>query len=182
MNKSYIFGYGSLVSPADVARTLGRRPEFIYPVTLDGWIREWGIVIENAGARHRSVRLADGTVAPGCIAVLNVRRPATGEEPTHPNGVLFEVNEAELRLMDARETHYDRHDVTVDIAGGPIQGTVYTYVGRERFFLAHNAGVPVVIPGDYSELVTQAFLGLGGTMHENYLNSTMPSELALSAV
>src|SRR6185312_1934078 len=132
--KDYIFGYGSLVSSADVARTLGRHPEFIYPITLNGWIREWGIVIDNAGAQHRSVRLADGTVVPGCIVVLNVRRPTAQERPTHPNGVLFEVTEAELLLMDARETHYDRHEVTQDITGGP-PGVIYTYVGRDQHLL-----------------------------------------------
>jgi len=179
MGKYYIFGYGSLVSSADVARTLGRHPEFIYPITLNGWIREWGIVIDNAGAQHRSVRLADGTVVPGCIVVLNVRRPTAQERPTHPNGVLFEVTEAELLLMDARETHYDRHEVTQDITGGP-PGVIYTYVGRDQHLLRPTIRKSVVIPADYSELVAQAFLGLDEAMHKTYLSSTLPSELALS--
>lgn len=181
MSKQYVFGYGSLASPEDAARTLGRLPSFIYPVSLHGWIRDWSVVIQNDTAAHRSVTLPDGMVAPGSIVVLNVRRPALNERATNPNGVLIEVTEADLRKLDARETHYDRHDVTADIVGGPA-GIIYTYVGKDHFLLAQNTFAQAVIPADYSELVAQAFLGLGEAMHDTYVSSTVRSKLALSTV
>ena len=176
--KQYIFGYGSLVSVKDVARTLGRTPRFIYPAALKGWIREWGVVINNTETFNRCIRLADGSPAPGYIAVLNVRRPAAGERATHPNGVLFEVTEAELEKMDHRETHYTRLDVTSDVVNKPT-GRVYVYTGNDRFLISRAAEAAIVIPGDYHDLVRQGFGSLSQTMLDEYLKSTLPSDLTI---
>jgi hypothetical protein len=176
--KQYIFGYGSLVSVEDVARTLGRAPSLIHPVTLKGWVREWGVVIDNTKAEHRCVRLADGRIAPGYIAVLNVRLPAAGERPTDPNGVLFEVTEADLRKIDERETHYERLDVTDSVVNKPT-GTIYAYTGHDRFLLAAKAWSDIVIPGAYHDLVERGFASLGPKMSREYLSSTLPSSLPI---
>ena len=175
-SKQYIFGYGSLVSADDVARTLGRIPSLIHPVKLKGWVREWGVVIDNTKAAHRCVRLADGRIAPGYIAVLNVRRPAAGERPTDPNGVLFEVTEADLRKIDERETHYKRLVVTDSVVNKPT-GTIYTYTGHDRFLLTGMDRPDIVIPGAYHDLVEQGFASLGQKMRVEYLSSTLPSGL-----
>lgn len=177
MRKRYIFGYGSLVSPEDVARTLGRRPNMVYPVTLNGWIREWSVVIDNTIARHRCIRKADGSLLPGYIAVLNVRRPGPGEHPTNPNGVLFEVTEADLRRIDTRETHYRRVDVTRDVVNRPT-GIIYTYSGLDRFLLG-SKHAQTAIPGHYHALVRQGFTALGPNMYETYLSTTLPTRLRI---
>ena len=177
-SKHYIFGYGSLVSADDVARTIGRVPPLIHPVTLKGWIREWGVVIDNTKAAHRCVRLTDGRIAPGYIAVLNVRLPAPGERPTDPNGVLFEVTEAELKKMDERETHYKRLVVSTSVVNKPT-GIIYAYTGHDRFLLTGIDSPDIVIPGAYHDLVEQGFASLGGTMRDEYLSSTLPSDLRI---
>lgn len=178
MSKLYVFGYGSLVSADDVARTLGRRPTLIYPVTLKGWLREWGVVIENVTAKHRCVRLPDGSPAPGHIVVLNVRRPGSGEEPTDPNGVLFEVTDEELREVDRREKSYRRVDVTEDVIGGP-RGSIYTYSGLDNFLISNHTGGPMVIPGSYHELVRLGFTSLSPDMYDAYVGSTRTSDLPI---
>lgn len=175
--KVYVFGYGSLANADDVARTLGRLPSFIHPAKLEGWVREWGLVIRNDES-HRCVRLPDGTVAPGYIAVLNVRRPMAGETPTDPNGVLFEVDDEDLLKIDAREQHYRRLDVTRHVRGAP-EGIVYTYTGLDKFLIANHDGSPTVIPANYSELVSSSFMLLGPDGHELYVSTTLPSDLPL---
>ncbi len=181
MSKQYIFGYGSLVSAKDIARTLGRQPSLIHPAVLKGWIRDWSVVIDNTAAEHRCVRLPDGNLAPGHIVVLNVRRPARGEKPTDPNGVLFEVTEADLQKMDKRETHYTRLDVTEHVVNKPtgITCTIYAYSGHERFLISRSKTIKAVIPGAYSELVEQGFMSLGTGMRDEYLNSTVVSSLPI---
>lgn len=174
----YVFGYGSLVSAEDVARTLGRMPEFIHPVRLKGWVREWGVVIDNTEAEHRCVRLADGSVAPGRIAVLNVRRPAPGERPTHPNGVLFRVTPSDLKKMDGRETHYERLDVSSSVVNKPT-GIIYTYTGLGGSLIGRASRSGVVIPGAYHDLVRRGFDALGPKMLDEYLNSTLRSDLEI---
>ena len=177
----YVFGYGSLVSTKDVARTLGREPVLIHPVELKGWVRDWGVVIDNTIAAHRCVRLPDGSVAPGYIAVLNVRRPLPGERPTHPNGVLFEVTDDELKKLDDREKCYERLDVTAYVVNAPT-GTVYVYSGLDKHLIANHDGPDgsaVVIPGAYAELVKRGFAELSPDMHQAYLKSTLSSRLSV---
>ena len=174
--KKYVFGYGSLVNVDDVYRTLGRRVEFIYPVELSGWIRDWSVVID-ATASHRSRGLARDSKAPGHIVVLNVRQPGVDELSTNPNGVLFEVDDIDLQKIDCRETHYRRHDVTSDIADAP--GIVYTYTGLEQFLDSQNPGLVPVIPGPYLEIVTNGFQTLAPDAYTRYISSTQPSKLPI---
>ncbi|HVX57929.1 MAG TPA: gamma-glutamylcyclotransferase family protein [Candidatus Saccharimonadales bacterium] len=185
--KQYVFGYGSLVCPDDVARTLGRRVKMIYPVSLTGWIRDWSVVINNTDAEHRAVRVSEGSL-PSYIVVLNVRRPLSSEVPTDPNGVLFEVTDEDLRKLDEREHHYRRLDVTADVVNAPTDGSIYMYTGLDEHLITRYvrrvhrprraaATDIVVIPGPYFELVAQGFAALGPDMHQAYLDSTRPSSL-----
>ena len=173
--KQYVFGYGSLVSREDIFRTLGRQVEFIYPATLNGWIRDWSVVIDNTTS-HRQFALGGGKGVANYVAALNVRRPATDEPSTNPNGILFEVSEADLRKLDKRESHYRRVDITTDVVNRPT-GTVYTYTGLDQFLDVHNEAVKAVIPESYLELVTQGFASLGPDMRGEYLRTTQPSSL-----
>lgn len=178
-DKKYIFGYGSLVSIADVARTLGHPVELIYPFTLNGWIRDWSVVVDNATS-HRRLKLVASGEAPEYIAALNVRRPAAGERATNPNGVLFEVTDADLEMLDKRECNYARQDVTNDVVGWST-GTVFAYTGLERCLSAQNVDLVVIIPSSYFDLVIQGFASLGPDMHETYISSTLVSSLPVHA-
>jgi hypothetical protein len=172
--KQYIFGYGSLVSPDDVYRTLGRRVELIYPVELRGWIRDWGVVVD-VSKTHRRFKLDAG--CPTHIAALNIRRPGRGERPTNPNGVLFAVDEADLAKLDIRESCYERTDVTEDIVDPPADGVIYAYTGLDTYLLAQCEGLEVVIPKPYQDIVVRGFTALGAEVHDAYARSTLISEL-----
>jgi dephospho-CoA kinase len=112
---SWVFGYGSLVSPMSLARTLGR------PVPTD---RDWVLAVLRGYGRRwnygsRSVRAdweIDGRpVERGLIVALGLV-DAPGE---WCNGAVAAVSDDELALLDRRERDYDRVDVTdrIDPAG-----------------------------------------------------------------
>jgi hypothetical protein len=174
--KQYIFGYGSLVSPKDVFRTLGRRVQLIYPVELHGWVRDWGVVI-NVTKTHRGFKLYEG--CPGYVAALNIRRPEPGERPTNPNGVLFEVTDKDLAKLDKRENCYDRVDVTADIVDAPANAVVYAYSGLDTYLLARKKGLKVVIPKLYQDIVVDGFSALGPEGKQRYMTTTLKSKLAI---
>ena len=103
----WVFGYGSLASPASVARTLGR------PVPTD---RGWRVGhLEGYGRRGNSGskrlrgnwELGDASVAAGVVVSLGLVR---ADETC--NGALVRVSQTELHLLDRRESDYERTDVT----------------------------------------------------------------------
>lgn len=176
-NKIYVFGYGSLVCPDDIAVTLGRAVEVVYPATQQGWIRDWSVVVDNRLSRPRYYQLAEDGSTPNYVVALNVRRPYAEESATNPNGVLFEVSSADLVKLDTRECDYARVDVTEDIVGAPDGAVVYTYTGLpEHLLQSHSEGVAIV-PQSYANLVANGFTKLGADMYAQYVRSTQPAVL-----
>lgn len=176
-SKTYIFGYGSLVCPDDIAVTLGHTVDVIQPVTLQGWIRDWSVVVDNRLSRPRYYQLIEDNSIPDYVVALNVRRPGEGEVATNPNGVLFEVSEVDLLLLDARECNYDRVDVTEDVLGAP-NGVVYTYTGLAQHLLHVHDEQEVIVPQSYARLVADGFAKLGEDMYAQYAHSTQPVMLS----
>ena len=173
---TWVFGYGSLASPASLARTIGRlaRPgRDVHPATLDGYGRRW-----NYGVGHvtASWTRPDGTeVTDGTIVALGI----VGSPGESVNGVIASLTEAELSDLDHRERDYDRVDVSdsvvlgdeSDLGGLPI----VTYVPRssaiERYESARDAGTGGV-RRTYWELVEDAFGVLGDDQLRRYREST----------
>ena len=128
---AWVFGYGSLVSPASLARTIGRlaKPgKGFHPATLTGYGRRW-----NYGVGHvtGSWTTDDGTdVIDGTIVALGLIESADEQV----NGAIASLTADELADLDHRERSYDRVDVTtlivgiddVDLGGLPV----FTYVPR----------------------------------------------------
>src|SRR5690606_4242253 len=92
---TYVFGYGSLVSPASAARSLGRELTIdgLPSALLTGHRRDWGIGVP--------VEFDDGfrTVA----TFLDVQP----REGSAVRGALLRVTDDELRILAAREAQYD---------------------------------------------------------------------------
>jgi hypothetical protein len=174
--QTYIFGYGSLVSPADVYRTLGRAVD-MYPAVLQGWVRDWSVAVDNQAMRRSFVRLDDGSM-PSQVLALNVRQPASGEAPTNPNGVLFAVSPADLVALDARETCYQKIDVS-DTILAPVTGTIYTYTGFEQYLYTYDDLQRSIVPESYLKVVKNGFLAWGNDAYEQFLASTVPSPCAV---
>jgi len=173
---AWVFGYGSLVSPASLARTIGRlaKPgKGFHPATLTGYGRRW-----NYGVGHvtGSWTTDDGTdVIDGTIVALGLIESADEQV----NGAIASLTADELADLDHRERSYDRVDVTtlivgiddVDLGGLPV----FTYVPRasavERYESARNAGTGA-IRRTYWNLVDDAFGRLGENERTEYHEST----------
>lgn len=179
---SWVFGYGSLVSPVSLASTIGRHvdPSDVVVAHLDDFGRRW-----NYGSLHlRGDWDHDGvTVRQGLVVSLGIVA-AAGERC---NGVAVRVTEDELALLDWRERDYHRTDVTDAVTaevdrpfsgGRPFSGDrVVTYVPRlsaiERYEAARDAR-RAAIRRSYWELVNAAFADLGGDHPTLYATTPAP--------
>lgn len=175
MTGCWVFGYGSLVSPASFGATLGRELRLgrdVLEAEVDGYGRRW-----NYGVMHTEGTSVDddGAIRTWTIVALGVV-PAEGERV---NGVVTWVDDAELARLDRRERHYDRVDVTsrvvVDGASERLASPVVTYVPRaeaqRHFELAREAG-RAAIERRYWDLVDGAFAALGPDRHARYHATT----------
>jgi hypothetical protein len=171
--KLAVFGYGSLVSPASFAETLGRDPDRVVPVRLHGWRRRWSVGRDNRSAEKTFAR-PDGEIPPWIIG-LNIEAAAdqelSADEALAPNGALIELSEAELKRLDLREMRYRRVEVgdAIDAPAGFDRVVAYT-AREEHFYPAPPEGAVAMAP--YVRAVEQAFRALGKSQWELFLKST----------
>lgn len=169
---TWVFGYGSLVSPASLASTIGRHvdPPDVTIAHLDGYGRRW-----NYGSLHlRGDWHHDGVaIEQGLVVSLGL---ILADETC--NGVAVRVTAEELAQLDWRERDYERTDVSDQIRSDLTAGTrVVTYVPRpsavHRYETARDEG-RAAIRRPYWDLVADAF-GLLGTDHlESYSSTPAP--------
>jgi cation transport regulator ChaC len=184
---TWVFGYGSLVDPSSLGRTLGRPVEVgvdFVEAGLRGWGRRW-----NYGVGHVSAtwRAADGCmVQDGVIVALGIV-PSPAD---HVNGIIARVSERELAALDVRERDYDRVDVTHQVSitatgTGPAVARIVTYAPRtsaiERYRSARDAG-RAGIRDTYWGLVDAAFAVLGPDRLDEYRATTPPPDVPVVVV
>jgi len=175
----WIFGYGSLVSPASMATTIGRTvaADDVAVAHLDGFGRRWnyGSMHLRGDWDHDGVRVTQGLV-------VSLGLVAAGAESC--NGVIVRVTSDELAQLDWRERDYQRTDVTDlirldDGAGTRRSRRVMTYVPRpsaiERYEQARDLG-RAGIRQSYWKLVGAAFGDLGDD-HLGNFESTPPPDV-----
>jgi hypothetical protein len=165
-----IFAYGSLASLASAERTLGRSVHHLGIARLSGWRRRWSQVRDNLRSEKTFVRGDDGTAPPFCLG-LNIERVSG----PGPNGVLFEVSEAELERLALREIRYDPVEVSGQLAGHATRGLdrVITFTAKPE----NHADVPpagAVILASYARAVEAAFRALGREQLELFRKTTGP--------
>ncbi|MGB0112805.1 MAG: gamma-glutamylcyclotransferase family protein [Ilumatobacteraceae bacterium] len=179
---TWVFGYGSLVSPASLATTIERTvaPADVAVATLHGYGRRWNY---GAGRLQCSWTLDGVEVDDGVMVALGLVR----SEHESCNGVAFKVTPTELEHLDRRERNYDRTDITDLITlddpvpgvatASPSGATFVTYVPRagaiEHYETARDAG-RAAIRQSYWDLVLDAFETLGGTHPERYATTPQP--------
>jgi cation transport regulator ChaC len=172
---TYVFGYGSLVSPASVTATLGHDGPGFDVARLHGWRRAWNVGSDGESHPERTFVRPDGSVFGGITVVLGLI-PADGG----CGGAVFGVTPADLALLDVRERNYDRVDVSdrVDWPARPAGCTVLTYLPRRRAVARlHRAvagGREVVVREQYLRLVEDAFAATGRL--DDYRRSTPAPE------
>lgn len=180
--ETWVFGYGSLVSPASMATTIGRvaGPHDVAPAELAGFGRRWnyGALSVTGSWKHDGRSIVDG------VMVALGLTPSDGERC---NGVAVRVNDDDLVGLDLRERHYDRTDVTDQITlGEPVEGLatarprdarIFTYVPRieaVEHYTAGRDGGRAAIRQDYWNLVDDAFATLGPAHLEQYRTTPPP--------
>jgi dephospho-CoA kinase len=167
----WVFGYGSLVSAASVASTIGRTVtpgDGFAPAELRGFGRRWNYGVSAAGVSVEP----DGSVRAWTIVALGL----VEAQDEVVNGVVVRVSLGELALLDRREQNYDRVDVTHLVTdSGLVDDDVVTYVPRtepvERCSAAREAGTAAV-EQRYWDLVDGAFADLGADHLDRYHATT----------
>lgn len=174
-----VFAYGSLVSAASAAATLGRPPRASWPAgeavaaRLSGWRRRFSVIRDNRACEKTFALDADGSL-PGHLLGLNIE--PTGSPGDLVNGLLIAVSAAELDRLDRREIRYDRREVAAAIeppTAGERFPTVLTYVAKP----AQHAPAPpagAVILRSYIDAVEAAFDALGPGQLAEFRRTTGP--------
>ncbi len=170
MADTWVFGYGSLVDPRSLARTIDRLAEIgvdAFQADLAGFGRRWN---------YGTLAVGESVDEPGRewrIVALGLE--AAADESV--NGLIARVDDDDLAALDRRERNYDRVDVTaaMTIAVDIDVGAVVTYVPRaepvERFEQARADGT-AAISKRYWDLVDNAFAALGPGQQERYRATT----------
>lgn len=168
--KTAVFGYGSLVSPQSIGRTLGRTPQPPLPARLEGWRRRWSLLRDNLRSEKTFARADDGELPPWVLG-LNLETDADGDGKLAPNGALIEVGEAELERLDLREIRYLRVEVGAQIRSDAEFDRIVTYTARPENFVAEPPeGAVAMAP--YLRAVETAFRELGEGEWEQFLANT----------
>ncbi len=176
--RTWVFGYGSLVSRASFEQTLGRtvRDDEVHAAVLAGFGRRWNYASPR---RRGSWSTTDGVVDDGTVVCLGIVE-AVGETA---NGSVIAVTGAELVEVDRREAAYDRVDVTDLVEpDGRIgrRDRVVTYVPRaaaiERYERARALGTAAV-ERRYWDLVIDAFTAHGTAALDRYRATTPAPEV-----
>jgi hypothetical protein len=172
----YVFGYGSLVDPADWL--FQRHPgEFEDPtyVLIDGFRRHWDLAADNTDADHDHKYHADAATGERVdiyVATLGLEL----DEETACNGVAIPVDAERLAWLDRREgLLYDRIVIDPGRISEPLEGTLWTYFPKPTALAAFEAGMQrenVYLPRFYIEGVTAAFTRRGEDALSAYRAST----------
>lgn len=179
---TWIFGYGSLVSPDSLASTIGRTVTpgtGMHVAALKGFGRRWNYgskVLRGDWTTDDGHELTGGLV----VSLGIIEAP---DEST--NGVIFAVDNTELADLDWRERAYDRIDVTDritllgDSADVELDEPVVVYFPQPssitRYERHRDAG-NAAIRESYWHLVDQAFAALGDD-HLTWYRSTPPPDV-----
>ena len=174
MSGVWIFGYGSLVDPSSFGATIGRalRPGVdFFEAELAGFGRRWNYGVMHVAASGPG---PNGTELEYTIVALGIVRAS--DETV--NGVVGWVTADELTLLDHRERHYDRIDVTDDAtvhSAGDFSGPVAVYFPRraavEHYERARDQG-RAAIEQRYWDLVDHAFAKFGADTLSRYRATT----------
>jgi cation transport regulator ChaC len=165
-----VFGYGSLVSRASIAETLGHETPAPIPARLKGWRRRWSIYRVNT-AHEKVFERVDGEPFQHIVG-LNIERAPDAPENEWPNGVLIELSEGELERLDRREVRYDRVDVTDGvIADGAEFDRVYAFTAKAGHYAAEIPPGAIII-ASYVHACEAAFCELGPKAWDEFMATT----------
>ena len=182
----YVFGFGSLVALAALARFLGRAPLAPREYALCSLLhhrRRWDIArdnSENLPGRPHYVCAESGARLNLFVTSVNIR-PHAG---ARVNGVAFRVGGGDIARLDHREGNYDRIEVSGQI-DRDVPGRVWAYRGSAAAETRYRQGVAAgaaVVSSQYHDIVTDAFASHGGDFLDAYHASTDSPEVPFQAL
>lgn len=137
---TYVFGYGSLLDPHSLRRTLPEiDPGDCIPAKAGGMIRCFDVAFPNDGSQQDKAYYAADGHRPPRILLCNLR-PAPGRSA---NGICIPVGPRELAAVRDRERRYTATDVTDLITAHPGRaapaGQVLAFLGRAEFSRSADA-------------------------------------------
>lgn len=181
--KTWIFAYGSLVSPTSLASTIGRTVTVgtgMHVAQLAGWQRAWNYGSEVLRGDWVD-DLGSETIGGLVVSLGLVTLPDAAV-----NGVVFAVNDEELADLDWRERAYDRVDVTeqitlIDVSSDVrLDESIQVYVPRQAAISRYEAHRDLGTAGirrSYWHLVEDAFAELGDHHLDWYRRTTPPPDV-----
>ena len=173
----WVFAYGSLVTPSEIERTIGRPINATLEyctANLLGYRRTWNAGMRNCHAdpTDKHYELPDGTRPDRTISALGI----VPDPDSSVNGVVFRVTRGELAALDGRERRYRRvqcsHQIVSDL---PILGQVFTYTPLESAMslsTASRGDGSDAISENYKLLVERGFESLSPEAFAAYVAST----------
>ena len=174
MTRLAVFGYGSLVSRASIAETLGHAAPVPVRARLAGWRRRWSIYRVNT-AHEKVFERVDGEPFEHVVG-LNIERAPGADEAEWPNGALIELTERELDRLDRREVRYDRVEVdpaaAITAAPHGFDG-IFTFTAKPAHFAPQTPPGSIII-APYVEACRAAFGELGPGQWDLFEQTTGP--------
>ncbi len=167
-----VFGYGSLVSRASIAESLGHQAPLPIPARLAGWHRRWSIYRVNTAHEKVFERVDGGPFVH--VVGLNIEQASGTPEPEWPNGALIGLTEAELERLDVREARYDRVELDPDTALTEVPhgfDHVYAFTAKSGHF-AETTPPDSIIIASYVRACEAAFHELGPAAWEAFMATT----------
>lgn len=167
-----VFGYGSLVSRASIAETLGHEAAAPIPARLKGWRRRWSIYRVNT-AHEKVFQRVDGELFEHVVG-LNLECAPEASEGQWPNGALIELTEAELERLDGREVRYDRVEVDpADLSTDAPHGfdRIFAFTAKPAHFATETPPRSIII-ASYVEACRAAFEELGPGSWDEFMATT----------
>lgn len=140
-----VFGYGSLLEPGSLHRTLPELdPADCVPALAEGLSRVFGVAFPNDGSQaDKAYYAADGHRPPRIL--LCDLRPAPGRRV---NGICLPMGPGELAALRDRERRYTATDITALVTPYPgypaPAGRVLAFLGRPEFTAAEDVAQGVL--------------------------------------
>lgn len=157
----FVFGYGSLMNQPSAEKTLSRSlcSDDFQCVTLRNYVRSW--------TAPSCIHLQeDGQLRP-CDALFLDLSHCPGASC---NGVVVEVNEQELQILDIREQGYERCVVELEFEDGSrMEGFAYVMPECSK---QHEG----VIPARYKQMIDEALRAFPPTFAITFWETTRASQ------
>lgn len=157
----FVFGYGSLMNQPSAEKTLSRSlcSDDFQCATLHNYVRSW--------TASTCIRLLENGQIRPCDGLFLDLSHCPGERC---NGVVVEVSEQELEILDIREKGYDRCVVELELeCGRCMQGFAYVMPDCSK---QHEG----VIPARYIRMIDEALQAFPSTFAVMFWETTRVSQ------